>query len=269
MNKFKYKYHNIKKKLGQHFIRNRIIISQIIDIIQPKLEDQMIEIGPGLGSLTEPLCKILKKLIVIEIDDDLSDYLNNVYYKKKLIIYIQDVLDFNFSAIFKNKLIRIFGNIPYNISTNLIFHVLDFIDIIYDIHFMLQKELFERLVALPGSKKYGILSVIFQYYFDIKAMIYVSAKDFFPIPKIDSVFTRFIPHKSPLINVSCFNTLKKVLFLSFNNRRKILKNSLKSIFSETELLKLGISTTLRAENITIAQYCILSNILFQKNNCKN
>ncbi|HMI76993.1 MAG TPA: 16S rRNA (adenine(1518)-N(6)/adenine(1519)-N(6))-dimethyltransferase RsmA [Buchnera sp. (in: enterobacteria)] len=259
-----YTFHIPQKKFGQHFLINKTVISNIIKLINPKSQDHIIEIGPGRGALTELICKFIKKLNVIEIDRNLVNYLKCCKFGKQLNIFEQDAQLFNFQGFFDNtkKKIRIVGNLPYNISIPLVFYIFKFNSIIHDMHFMFQEEVANRLTAIPGKKNYGRLSIMAQYYCKIIPLLKVSAKFFYPIPKINSMFIKFIPHLkySYLLDHNVF-FLEMITTAAFNQRRKILRHSLSQWFSITDLIQLDIDPKLRAENLSILQYCQLANYL--------
>ncbi|QCI23696.1 16S rRNA (adenine(1518)-N(6)/adenine(1519)-N(6))-dimethyltransferase RsmA [Buchnera aphidicola (Macrosiphoniella sanborni)] len=262
------KYKNIFpiKKFGQNFLINQKIVQSIITIINPKKKQILLEIGPGLGALTKPICRFLEKLIVIEIDPNILFFLKKELFYPKLIVFCQDALKFDYKYIFNqnNKLIRIFGNLPYNISTLLITHLFQNINIIQDMNFMLQREVAERLVAVPGNKNYCRLSIIAQYYCNIKILLYIQPENFYPIPKVHSVFVNLTPHIHSPYFVYDINLLSSITKNAFQNRRKILRHSLKIFFSEKDLVQLEINPNLRAENISIIKYCQLANNLYKK-----
>lgn len=246
-----------KKNLGQIFLKDKKIINKIINTIKPNSKDILVEIGPGLGSLTNYIIKYIDKMFAIEFDKHLYFILkNNPFFLNKVYFYQKDVMKFNFFNLLKNKEenLRIFGNLPYNISTNIIFYLLKFRNIIKDMHFMFQKEVANRLIAKPNCKNYGKLSVMAQYYYDIYPIFDISPESFSPIPKVYSTLIRVIPKKNfPYhINISFLET---ILRKSFGKRRKILSNSLKEIFSCNFLDNLMINSKLRAENISVDQYC--------------
>ncbi|UPT14517.1 16S rRNA (adenine(1518)-N(6)/adenine(1519)-N(6))-dimethyltransferase RsmA [Buchnera aphidicola] len=256
------------KKFSQNFLTDFNVIKKIVKFINPQLNDILVEIGPGLAAITRPVCDLINKLIVIEIDKFLLERLKKCSFYPKLIIYHEDALEFDYLKLFhkKNKLIRIFGNLPYHISTSLILHLFKRINIIKDMNFMLQKEFAERLIASPGSKLYGRLSIISQYYCNIKVLLHVSSKCFKPAPKVESIFLNLTPH------TDCFpyftyntNVLSYITNLAFQKRRKILRHSLGKIFSEKVFMKLNINPRLRPENISILQYCQLSNYMIENN----
>ncbi|QIQ42162.1 MAG: 16S rRNA (adenine(1518)-N(6)/adenine(1519)-N(6))-dimethyltransferase RsmA [Buchnera aphidicola (Microlophium carnosum)] len=256
------------KRYGQNFLINQNIIQNIIKIINPNIKQTLVEIGPGLGALTKPICQLLNELIVIELDSNLLFFLQKYAFYSKLIVFHQDALNFNYIDLFdkKKQLIRIFGNLPYNISTSLIILLFKQITVIQDMNFMLQKEVAERLIAVPGNKSYCRLSIISQYHCNIKILLKVIPEDFRPIPKVHSVFVNLTPHINFPYFVYDINILSLITKNSFQNRRKTLRHSLKNLFSEKELIQLKINPKLRAENISISQYCQLSNYLYTKSN---
>lgn len=262
----KYKKFVPLKRYGQNFLVNKEIIKNIIKIINPKKTQTLLEIGPGLGALTKPICEFLNELIIIEIDPNILSFLKKCIFFYKLKIYCHDALDFNYKNIFykKNQLIRIFGNLPYNISTSLIIYLFQNIDIIQDMNFMLQQEVAKRLVALPGEKLYGRLSIISQYYCNIKILLHIRPENFQPIPKVNSMFVNLTPHTHSPYFVYDINLLTSITKNAFQHRRKILRHSLRKIFSEKDLIQLEINPNLRAENISIIQYCQLANNLYKK-----
>ncbi|CAL4319200.1 16S rRNA (adenine(1518)-N(6)/adenine(1519)-N(6))-dimethyltransferase RsmA [Buchnera aphidicola] len=252
-----------QKSLGQHFLHDKKIVKKIVDFIHPNYNDFLVEIGPGLAALTDPICALVKHLSVIEIDMKLLLLLKKFNFYKKLFIYKSNVLNFNFKNLFikHNKLLRIFGNIPYNISVPLILKLLYCSEFIYDINFMVQKEVANRLTAEPGDKSYGRLSIITQCYYDISIGFNILPESFFPIPKVDSSFIRMVPKIIPLYPLNKISNLEKITFLAFKTRRKILKNNFSKILHKDDFLKLNINSHLRAENLSIKEYCNLSDYL--------
>ncbi|QCI21308.1 16S rRNA (adenine(1518)-N(6)/adenine(1519)-N(6))-dimethyltransferase RsmA [Buchnera aphidicola (Hyperomyzus lactucae)] len=255
------------KQYGQNFLINKKIIKDIIKAIDPKIKQTLVEIGPGLAALTKPMSQLLEELIVIEVDRNLLNALKKHSFYSKLTVFCQDALNFNYINLFyqKNQPIRIFGNLPYNISTSLIIFLFKQIRVIQDMNFMLQKEVAERLIAFPGNKSYGRLSIISQYYCNIKIILRVLPEDFRPIPKVHSVFINLTPHVNPApYFVYDINILSRITKIAFQNRRKILRHSLKTLFSEKKLIELDINPKSRAENISVLQYCRLSNYLYEQ-----
>lgn len=256
-----------KKKLGQHFLKNKMIIKNIINTINPQYKDCLVEIGPGLGALTWPISKYInKKVITIELDKNMVDFLkkNKLFYSK-IDMYNCDVMTFNFTKLAKKKKLRIFGNIPYNISTQLIFYLFKFNKCIKDIHFTFQKQVADRLTAEPGNKKYGRLSIMAQYYYNISQIFEINNEHFFPVPKVQSILVKMIPYEKK-IEKYYIKTLHKIVKEAFSKRRKILSNSLKKLFSYEVLKNLSIDK-LRAENVTIEKYNEL--VSYYKKNCIN
>ncbi|CAL4319673.1 16S rRNA (adenine(1518)-N(6)/adenine(1519)-N(6))-dimethyltransferase RsmA [Buchnera aphidicola] len=266
MSKNRYKNCLPLKKFGQNFLIDKTIINKIIKFLDPQKNELLVEIGPGLAALTKPICQIVDSLIVIEIDAHLLKLLNGSEFLKKLIIFNQDALNFNYFKLFnkEKRLMRIFGNLPYNISISLIINLFNYINNIKDMNFMIQKEVAQRLIAIPGSKKYGRLSILAQYYCNIEMIFQVLPKSFFPIPKVHSVFINLMPRKNYTIYVQDINMLSNLTRIAFQKRRKMLRHSLKSVFSLKRLIKLGIDPTSRAENISVVQYCQMANYLSSK-----
>lgn len=263
-------YYNLikisNKKLGQNYLINKKIINKIISTINPKKQDVLVEIGPGLGSLTKQIIKLINFLKLIEIDKNLVFFLKNQSFNNKIKIYNENAIKFDYKKIIKNNnKIRIFGNIPYNISTKLLFHLLKYYKNIKDITFLMQKELAARIAAKKNNKTYGRLSVIIQYLYKVKLIFNIPPNSFKPKPKVYSTLIQLT--KKNNLNI-CNNYIKYLIFItkiSFNKRRKIIKNSLKNFFSISELVKLGINYNLRAENLSIHEYCILAKYLFKNN----
>ncbi len=244
-----------KKRFGQNFLVDDMVIHQIIQIINPKNADFMVEIGPGFGALTHQLIKYVDTLHVVELDRDIIKYLHGNFDTNKLIIHEGDALKFNFN--FDGNGIRVIGNLPYNISTPLLFHLSDYSNII-DLHFMLQKEVVDRLCAVPHTKEYGRLSIMMQYKFYCHKMCEVDRHAFDPSPQVTSAMVKLAPkpnHMWQNINVSLLN---KVVTAGFNMRRKTIHNSLKGVVGGEVFERLGIDVKKRAENLTVDEYVALS-----------
>ncbi len=262
MNNRVHQGHFARKRFGQNFLLDEFIIDSIVAAVQPKSDQALVEIGPGLAALTVPMIKNLEQMTVIEIDRDLAARLiENPHLKDKITVIEQDALTFDFSELSKQKAmpLRVFGNLPYNISTPLMFHLFQYTDVIADMHFMLQKEVVKRLVAAPNSKDYGRLSVMAQYYCQIIPVLEVPPTSFKPAPKVDSAVVKLIPHK---IKPHCVNEIKalsRITTEAFNQRRKTIRNSLGNLFTVEQLIELGIDPNLRAENLTLQHYCSLAN----------
>ncbi len=245
-----------KKRLGQNFLIDRNVIEKIIKHIGLSKEDYVLEIGPGDGALTKYITVLVNSLTIIEKDTNLINELSLIVEDpKKLKIYNQDVLKFNFSSI-KTK-IRIIGNLPYNISTEIIFKLCNLKNVT-DMHFMLQKEVVDRITSKPDSKVYGRLSVMAQTYFDTKKLFDVSENVFIPRPKVKSSFIRFIPKSRVFDNLKhemCFFDIVKS---AFETRRKMIRSSLNNYLSEKDFANIGIDSKSRAENLTVENYLSIS-----------
>ncbi|TAK65068.1 16S rRNA (adenine(1518)-N(6)/adenine(1519)-N(6))-dimethyltransferase RsmA [Methylobacter sp.] len=255
--------HTPRKRFGQNFLHDHNIIYNIISSIQAKPDQHWVEIGPGQGALTEPLLAQGVRLDVVELDRDLVALLK-VKFKQypNLQIHSADALRFDFSVLAEeNKKLRVIGNLPYNISTPLMFHLLDNAYCIEDMHFMLQKEVVDRICAAPGSKKYGRLSVMMQYYCATELLFDVPPESFDPAPQVMSAIVRLVPHRQPPVAVNDVAKLNRVVTQAFSQRRKTLRNSLKKLIPEEEIVALGIDPTLRAESISLAEFALLSNLL--------
>lgn len=252
-----------RRRFGQHFLHDKNIIDNILANINPTHADHLIEIGPGLGALTTKLLPLVDKLHVIEIDRDLIPILkNNCHqYLERLVVHQTDVLKFDFSKIDLNTNLRIIGNLPYNISTPLIFHLIKFINHIKDLHFMLQFEVAARLVAKPGSKDYGRLTVMCQYYFDTSLLFNVGPHSFTPPPQVNSAVVRLTPIAKRIESAQDLNLFGDIVRDAFNHRRKTIHNCLKNYLAADELQKIGINPMLRPEQISVDNFVRISNIL--------
>lgn len=261
--------HQAKKRFGQNFLHNDAVISDIVDVINPESGENLVEIGPGLGALTEPVVERAEKLSVVELDRDLAHRLrHHPFLAPHLTIYETDALNFDFAQLVSDehgaaKPLRIFGNLPYNISTPLIFHLLTFKDTVQDMHFMLQKEVVERMAAGPDCKAYGRLSIMTQYQCQVIPVMEIGPEAFKPAPKVDSAIVRLIPHREIKNPVKDINALNTVCLAAFNQRRKTIRNSFKKLLSEEQLSTLGIDANLRPENLTIDDYIKLANYIVE------
>lgn len=247
-----------KKSLGQHFLHDQNVINKIISLVAPKPNEHLIEIGPGAGALTTKLLPLLTKLDVIEIDKDIIPILEkNCGYSSKLHIHNQDVLDTDFRQ-FRAPL-RLVGNLPYNISTPLLFHLLKNISLIKDMHFMLQKEVAARITSNSGSKIYGRLSVMLQYYCEAHLLFKIGAGAFSPPPKVESALIRLTPRKQRQIIAQDENLLSMVVKLAFGQRRKTITNGLKKYLTAQKLETLGINPEARPEQLSVDQFVLITN----------
>ncbi|MCK9381198.1 MAG: 16S rRNA (adenine(1518)-N(6)/adenine(1519)-N(6))-dimethyltransferase RsmA [Sulfuritalea sp.] len=267
--------HVARKRFGQNFLVSSGVIHKIVDAIGPRAGDTVVEIGPGLGALTGPLLERIDHLHVVEIDRDLIARLRQRFPPERLTIHEGDALEFDFGALKGSGPLKIVGNLPYNISSPLLFHLVPFAPLVHDMHFMLQKEVVDRMVAEPGSKDFGRLSVMLQYHYHMERMFIVPPGAFNPPPKVDSAIVRMIPRREvgagglciPGISLREQVTAKdpllfaRVVTAAFSQRRKMLRNTLREFISETDLAALGITPTARAEDIAVTDYVRLANSL--------
>lgn len=251
--------HRARKRFGQNFLQSRQIIDSIIRSLNLQSTDNVLEIGPGLGALTQPLLQKLDRLTAVEIDRDLQAHLTEMHGSGgKLSLIDADALTIDYSQFGEH--LRVIGNLPYNISTPLLLRLLHHISHIDDMHFMLQKEVVSRIAAGPGSKAYGRLSVMLQYYCDVEHLFDVPPEAFHPQPKVDSAIVRLTPHAISPYPTVAFTELERLVACAFSMRRKTLANNLKPIISAAELTALGIDPGLRPEQISVMDYVRLANI---------
>lgn len=256
--------HTARKRFGQNFLHDNYIIQSIVAAINPQKDDFLIEIGPGLGALTEPVAEQVDHLTVIELDRDLAERLrHHPFLHQKLTVIEQDVMRFDFQQLAQEtqQPLRVFGNLPYNISTPLMFHLFQYHNVIQDMHFMLQKEVVNRLCAGVNSKAYGKLTIMAQYFCQVIPVLEVPPTAFKPAPKVDSAVVRLVPHKTLPHPVKDLYWLNRVCTQAFNQRRKTIRNSLMDLFTAEQLTALNINLTDRAENLSIADYARLANWL--------
>lgn len=259
----KTQFHHPRKRFGQHFLHDTSVVERIVSALQLKSTDQVIEIGPGLGALTTHLLPLLNHLEVVELDRDLIPELkNSCATLGKLIVHQADALEFNFAGLTtQEKSLRIVGNLPYNISTPLLFHLLTQAQWIKDMHFMLQKEVVDRITAEPGSHAYGRLSVMVQYHCHTEALFVVKPGAFTPPPQVDSAILRLIPYLEPVYKVLDLKTFAEIVRLAFNQRRKTLRNSMRTVLTEQQWQMLSIDSGLRAEQLNVQQYVQIANLI--------
>jgi len=257
------KPHQARKRFGQNFLHDANTIQKIIDSIAPKADDHLLEIGPGQGALTIPLAESGAQLDCVELDRDLAAFLEEKFTNQSSVnIFQQDVLKSELVQFTdKEKSLRIVGNLPYNISTPVIFHLLKNHSLIHDMVFMLQLEVIQRMVAKPGNKTYGRLGLMVQYYCEVEHLFNVPSSAFTPRPKVVSAIVRLKPHKDFPIIAKSPEKLQVVIRTAFNQRRKTLKNSLRAIISENQLEDLPIDTSLRPENLSLADYVLISDAI--------
>jgi 16S rRNA (adenine1518-N6/adenine1519-N6)-dimethyltransferase len=251
--------HIPRKRFGQNFLQDDSIIERIVSAIHPRPNETVVEIGPGLGALTQPLLRTLGKLQVVELDRDIIPQLKTRCEKLGgLTVHEADALKFDFHACGQD--LHVVGNLPYNISTPIMFHLFSQLDCIRQMHFMLQKEVVDRMVASPGNKEYGRLSVMVQYYCEVESLFDVPPEAFYPAPKVNSSIVQLTPYKVlpyPVENKIFFDEIVRE---AFNQRRKTLRNSLRKYFTDEDFTRAGINPDLRAENLTVNEFVKLTNL---------
>ena len=256
--------HIAKKRFGQNFLTDQGVIASLVEAISPKADDLMVEICPGLGALTKPLLQKLKLLHVVEVDRDIITWMKAEYSKpafasSAIYIHNADALKFDFKSLGNN--LRVTGNLPYNISTPILFHLLDNVNAITDMHFMLQKEVVERMVAAPSTPAYGRLSVMLQYHLQMDYLITVPPEAFEPAPKVESAFVRCVPHATLPYIAKDEVLFAKVVLAAFGQRRKTLRNTLKGLLEDDGFVALNINSQLRAENLAVSDFVAIANYL--------
>jgi 16S rRNA (adenine1518-N6/adenine1519-N6)-dimethyltransferase len=254
--------HVAKKRFGQNFLTDQAIISSLIEAIDPHKNQTIVEIGPGLGALTKPLLKKIDHLHVVEIDRDIVSWMQTEYAKPSyannhITIHNVDALKFSFSEL--GNQLRVTGNLPYNISTPILFHLLDNLAHITDMHFMLQKEVVERMVAQPSTPAYGRLSVMLQYHLNMEYLITVPPEAFEPAPKVESAFVRCVPHNALPYVAKDSALFAKIVMAAFGQRRKTIRNTLKEFLQDDDFVHLNLNPQLRAENLSVKSFVDISN----------
>ncbi len=251
-----------RKRFGQNFLRDESIIRRIVAAIRPREGEQLLEIGPGRGALTAALLARDCKLLAIELDRDLVPLLQQQFGSNPNFALQQgDALQLDIGALGFDKPVRVVGNLPYNISTPLIFHLLRQAGQIADMHFMLQKEVVQRLAAGPGSRAYGRLGIMAQYFCAVESLFEVPPGAFTPAPKVQSAIVRLIPHRVPPHPARSYPLLERVVRTAFNQRRKTLRNALQELISGEQLAALGIDPGARPERLSLADYVHIANTL--------
>lgn len=251
--------HVARKRFGQNFLVSAGIVAKIVEAIRPQPGDLLVEIGPGLGALTEPLLARLDHLHVVEIDRDLIARLRQRFTPDRLTVHEGDALQFDFFALEPG--LRVAGNLPYNISTPLLFHLAACADGVRDMHFMLQREVVERMVAAPGGAEYGRLSVMLQYRFEMERLFRVPPGAFNPAPKVESAVVRMVPRPRATLDASDEVLLGEVVKSAFAQRRKMLRNTLREHLNEEDWVALGLDPRRRAEELAVGDYVRIANRL--------
>jgi len=246
-----------KKNLGQHFLKDQNIVDKLVKYVNPSKDDEIVEIGPGDGVMTKSIISKVKKMILIEKDHDLIENLKNIFseYDNCSIINL-DILKYDLNSL--EKPMRVVGNLPYNISTEIIFKMCNCNKVI-DMHFMLQKEVVDRIVAESNSKIYGRLSIMAQAYFNVKKLFDISENVFSPKPKVKSSFVRLSAKQYPFYNKLHENIFYNIVKAAFEGRRKMIKSSLKSYLNANDFSVMNLKPNLRAEDLTVNDYIFISD----------
>ncbi len=254
--------HRPRKRFGQNFLHDQGIIQRIIDAVNPQPGDTLVEIGPGLGALTEHLLRAAGELQAVELDRDLIPHLQQELAPLgELTIHNADALKFDFSTLFQGDKLRLVGNLPYNISTPLIFHLLEKPGLIRDMHFMLQQEVVERMAAGPGGGDYGRLSIMVQYHCRVDKLFTVPPGAFNPPPKVYSAIVRLVPYEQPPVDVGDEAQFAKLVARAFTQRRKTLRNNLKGLLDSEAIEACGIDPGRRPETLSLEEFAALSRQL--------
>jgi len=254
--------HQARKRFGQNFLHDQQVIDRIIASIAPQATDLLVEIGPGQAALTRPLLESGAELHLIELDRDLVARLEDKFAgHPNITIHSCDALRADIPEMTGHRPFRLIGNLPYNISTPLIFHVLQWNELIVDMHFMLQKEVVDRMAAAPGSRTYGRLSVMTQFRTAVIPLFDVLPESFSPVPRVCSSIVRLQPLKQPPFDAGSFANLNRVVSAAFSMRRKTLRNSLRGVLSEDQILASGINPGHRAEQLSLSEFAALARSL--------
>ena len=251
--------HVARKRFGQHFLVDAHYIGRIVSAVDPQRGDNLVEIGPGLGALTRPLLERVERLAVIEIDRDLAARLSAEFDSDRLALYNADALDFDFASLGGN--LRIIGNLPYNISSPILFHLADYESIVRDMTVMLQREVVQRMVATPATPQYGRLSVMLQARFSVERLFVLPPGAFRPSPKVESAVARLTPLREARPAIIDEALFARIVSAAFGQRRKTLRNAVKALASEAELERAGIAPGARGETLGVADFVRLANSL--------
>lgn len=254
------KQHAPRKRFGQHFLTDTALVERMVRAIAPTDAERVVEIGPGQGALTLPLLDAIKHLHVVELDRDLIERLERTIASQRITIHAADALRFDFSSLARDgQKLRVVGNLPYNISTPLIFHLIDQVDAIADMHFMLQKEVVDRLTAVPSTPDWGRLSVMVQYFCKTDYLFFVPPEAFSPPPRVDSAVVRLTPWPTPPYPASDFRLFRQMVNQAFTQRRKVISNALKSWLTAEQILAAGVDPGIRPDAISLQEFVALAN----------
>jgi 16S rRNA (adenine1518-N6/adenine1519-N6)-dimethyltransferase len=249
--------HRPRKRFSQNFLTDDTVIASIVHAIAPRPGERLVEIGPGLGALTRPLAALAQPLHVIEIDRDLAAKLRREFDPSVVIVHEADALAFDFPSL--GPALRVVGNLPYHISTPLLFHLRESAHALLDIHAMLQKEVVDRIVAKPGSSEYGRMSVMLQYRFEIEMLLDVPSAAFRPEPKVESAVIRMTPRVAEALHARDERMLEDTVALAFSHRRKTLRNTLGKVLSAPDFSAVGVDPQARAQTLSVDEFVRISN----------
>jgi 16S rRNA (adenine1518-N6/adenine1519-N6)-dimethyltransferase len=253
--------HRARKRFGQNFLTDTGVVDRIVDAVDPRAHDLIVEIGPGQAALTRPLADSGAELILVEIDRDLAAALRERYAgRENVTVHEGDALQLDFGKLVGGRPFRLVGNLPYNISTPLLFHVLQWSDRIRDMHFMLQQEVVRRMAATPGGKAWGRLSLMCQYHCAVTPLFDVPPEAFTPAPKVHSAIVRLVPHPAPPVRIDDMAGFDEMVTRAFSQRRKTLRNSLRGRIDADAMAAAGIDPGARPETLGLAEFAELSRL---------
>jgi len=254
--------HRARKRFGQNFLADPQVIQRIVDTINPAPGQIILEIGPGQAAISSPLAESGAELHLLEIDRDLAARLETRFAQAgNVVVHSGDALKMDYSRIVDGRPFRLVGNLPYNISTPLLFHVLKWRSLVTDMHFMLQQEVVKRMAASPGGKAWGRLSVMCQVYCEVTQLFNVPPEAFSPAPKVQSGFVKLVPHDKPPVVIPDMPTFERLVSQAFSTRRKTLRNCLKGLLDAPQIEAAGIDPGLRPETLGVAQFAALASLL--------
>lgn len=254
--------HKARKRFGQNFLTDPVVIQRIVDSVAPKPGQLLLEIGPGQAALTRLLAESGVELHLIEIDRDLAAALEKEFHDhSKVTLHLGDALKMDFCETTSERPFRLVGNLPYNISTPLLFHLLQWSDLLIDMHFMLQHEVVRRMAATPGSKAWGRLSIMCQYRCEVEPLFSVPPEAFTPAPKVQSEFVRLVPHRNPPVHIANMDSFQRLVNQAFSMRRKTLRNSLRCLLSVSLIESAGIDPGQRPDTLSLQQFADLSLLM--------
>jgi 16S rRNA (adenine1518-N6/adenine1519-N6)-dimethyltransferase len=251
-----------RKRFGQNFLTDDLVIQKIVDAISPAPGQLVVEIGPGRAALSEPLADSGAELHLLEIDRDLAAGLRSRFLTRDHVhLHVGDALKMNFADLVDGRPFRLVGNLPYNISTPLLFHVLEWSDLLIDMHFMLQQEVVKRMAATPGGKAWGRLSIMCQYRCSVSSLFTVPAEAFTPVPRVQSAIVRLVPHEQAPVDIVNMDAFERLVSQAFSMRRKTIRNSLRGLLDNSKIESIGIDPGARPESLGLAQFAALSNLV--------